>query len=118
MSRQEFPQFQHGPGDMRDKAYLLHLDPPYKHASHYLGSADDLQTRLPQHGTSEGARLLQVQKQAGGSWHLVRTWNGGRAKEAQLKRDKDGRRFCPECTEYPRPGMRRNQRQSDREPGE
>ena len=39
-----------------------HLDPPYKHARHYLGFAegDHLDARLADHGTERGARLLAV----------------------------------------------------------
>src|SRR5215472_3716865 len=84
--------------------YLYHLDPPYKHAAHYLGSTDDLDRRDAEHGGPHGARLLQVQKQAGGTWHLVRTWAGGRQKESELKSN-NGKRYCPECTPRPLPGI-------------
>ena len=57
--------------------YILHLDPPYRHARHYTGHAEPghLAERLAEHGT---ARLLQVQREAGGSWHLARTLPGCR----------------------------------------
>jgi predicted GIY-YIG superfamily endonuclease len=84
--------------------YLLHLDPPYRWAAHYMGSTDDLERRLSEHGGPDGARLLLVQKQAGGSWHLVRTWAGGRQKESELKSN-NGKRYCPECTQRPLPGI-------------
>jgi len=84
--------------------YLYHLDPPYKHAAHYLGSTDDLDRRDAEHGGTHGARLLQVQKRAGGTWHLVRTWIGGRQKESELKSN-NGKRYCPECTKHPLPGI-------------
>jgi hypothetical protein len=84
--------------------YLYHLDPPYKHAAHYLGSTDDFARRDAEQGGPHGARLLQVQKEAGGTWHLVRTWAGGRQKESELKSN-NGKRYCPECTEHPRPGI-------------
>jgi len=84
--------------------YLYHLDPPYKHAAHYLGSTDDLDRRDAEHGGPHGSRLLQVQQQAGGTWHLVRTWIGGRQKESELKSN-NGKRYCPECTEHPWPGI-------------
>lgn len=83
--------------------YLIHLDPPYKHAAHYTGSADDLAQRLRQHGTSDGARLLEVQRQAGGTWHVARTWPGGQAEEYALKRARMAARICPTCS----PGTRR-----------
>jgi hypothetical protein len=84
--------------------YLYHLDPPYKHAAHYLGSTEDFARRDAEHGGPCGARLLQVQKQAGGTWHLVRTWAGGRQKESELKSN-SGKRYCPDCTTRPLPGI-------------
>jgi hypothetical protein len=85
-------------------AYLLHLEPAYKQAAHYLGSACGLAARLRQHGTSEGARLLQVQREAGGSFVLARTWPGGRAVETYLKAQKQGTRLCPLCCPATRRG--------------
>lgn len=86
--------------------YLYHLDPPYKHAKHYLGKTDDFNRRDAEHGGPHGARLLQVQKEAGGSWHLVRTWRGGGRKERALK-TVSGAQYCPECTPNPRSGNQR-----------
>ena len=85
-------------------SYLLHLDPPYRHAGHYLGSTPDLERRLSEHGGPHGSPLLIAQKRAGGSWHLVRTWVGTRNKESELKSN-NGKRYCPECTEHPLPGI-------------
>jgi hypothetical protein len=84
--------------------YLLHLKPAYKQAAHYLGSACGLAARLRQHGKSEGARLLQVQREAGGSFVLARTWPGGRAVETYLKAQKQGNRLCPLCCPATRRG--------------
>src|ERR1700758_320227 len=86
--------------------YLYHLDPPYKHAKHYLGKTDDFSRRDAEHGGPHGARLLQVQKEAGGTWHLVRTWRGGAKKERALKTT-SGAQYCPECTPNPRSGNQR-----------
>ncbi len=77
--------------------YLIHFDRPYKHARHYLGSTTDLPQRLHQHGTSEGARLMQVVTQAGIPWMLARTWKGGWTLEKKLKRRKNAPRLCPQC---------------------
>jgi hypothetical protein len=77
--------------------YLLCLVPPYKQ------SAAGLAARLRQHGTSEGARLLQVHRQAGGSFVLTRTWPGGRDVEYRLKARKNAPVLCPRCT----PGTQR-----------
>jgi hypothetical protein len=109
-ARQPFPYFEHLGLCPPMVVYLLHLDPPYKHAAHYLGSTDDLQRRLSQHGGTHGSPLLLAQKQAGGSWHLVRTWAGGKQKESWLKSN-NGKRYCPECTSHPLPGLNTQPRQ-------
>jgi hypothetical protein len=90
----------------KEICYLFHLDPPLEHAKHYLGTSEDFETRDSKHGTSQGARLLQVQRERGGSWHLVRTWRGGRRKERQLKSN-PGTRYCPDCTDHPLEGKGR-----------
>jgi predicted GIY-YIG superfamily endonuclease len=102
---QAFSYLEHlGPHRPEMIVYLYHLDPPYKHAAHYMGSTDDFDRRDAEHGGPHGARLLQVQKEAGGTWHLVRTWAGGRQKENELKSNA-GKRYCPECTKHPLPGI-------------
>ena len=87
--------------------YLLHFGTaeqpaPYKHAGHYLGSADDLDARLAKHAAGQGARLLAVVKDAGIQWELARTWPGGRARERQLKKQLGASRRCPMCGVHPR----------------
>lgn len=77
--------------------YLIHFDVPYHHARHYLGIAVDLEARLAQHRSGNGARLMQVVSRAGISWRLVRTWEGGRELERRLKRQKNSSRLCPVC---------------------
>jgi hypothetical protein len=70
--------------------YTLHFDPPYrpapdapvyKCAGHYTGWAADLDARLAEHEAGRGARLTQVQKDAGGSWRLADARPGDRAEE-------------------------------------
>jgi len=77
--------------------YLIHFNVPYKHARHYLGSCDDLQARLARHKAGNGARLMEVVKNAGITWQLARTWEGGKGKERELKRQKNSPRLCPIC---------------------
>src|SRR6476661_2336108 len=48
-----------------EMVYLLHFSKPYKHARHYLGSADDVSARLELHRKGQGARLTQVAVDAG-----------------------------------------------------
>jgi hypothetical protein len=93
--------------DVPEWTYLVHLDPPVAgHAGHYQHSAADLDRRLAQHGTGEGARLLEVQvKERGGTFRLGRTWPGGREVEHRLKNGHQGNRLCPDCRPWTRRGM-------------
>ncbi|MBN1886459.1 MAG: hypothetical protein JW850_00650 [Thermoflexales bacterium] len=77
--------------------YLLHFNKPYRHARHYLGSADNLDARLARHASGNGARLVEVVSQAGITWQLARTWQGGRELERALKRRKNTPTLCPLC---------------------
>jgi predicted GIY-YIG superfamily endonuclease len=77
--------------------YLLHFSKAYKHARHYLGSADDLLARLDQHNAGHGARLTQVVREAGIDLILARTWPGDRSFERRLKRQHNSPRLCPIC---------------------
>lgn len=77
--------------------YLIHFDEKLKHAQHYLGSTDNLEQRLERHRSGNGARLMEVIMQAGITWQLARTWEGGRDVEKRLKRQKNSPRLCPIC---------------------
>ncbi|MBO0802867.1 MAG: hypothetical protein J2P25_07300 [Nocardiopsaceae bacterium] len=92
-----------GDGTRGPMVYLLHLDPPYRHARHYLGWTENLPARLAEHWAGTGARLLAVAREAGGSWHLARTWPGTRTLERALKDMRETPRLCPECTPRPLP---------------
>jgi predicted GIY-YIG superfamily endonuclease len=82
---------------MADTVYLLHFSTPYHHARHYLGFTDDLDARLADHRSGQGARLLSVIKDAGIAWTLARTWSGDRKFERKLKDRKATPRLCPIC---------------------
>jgi predicted GIY-YIG superfamily endonuclease len=86
---------------MADKGtvYLIHFDTPLHHARHYLGWTTDLEARLEAHRQGNGARLMEVITEAGITWKLARTWEGGRELERHLKRQKNSPRFCPICQE-------------------
>ncbi len=85
-------------------AYTLHFWPPYgdpavQVAGHYTGWARDgkLPERLTDHALGRGARLTQVQKQAGGSWVVADVERGvTRDREAQLK-ERGAARRCSVC---------------------
>jgi predicted GIY-YIG superfamily endonuclease len=77
--------------------YILHFETKLHHAQHYLGFARDLDVRLMQHANGTGARLLKAVGEAGISWRVARTWDGGWGLERYLKRQKNGPRLCPIC---------------------
>jgi len=93
--------------------YLVCLDPPIAHpeagphasCSHYTGQSFDLPARQAAHGTSVGARLLAYQRARGGTWHIARTWKGGRWEERGIKDWRNGPLLCPDHS----PGNRRGQ---------
>jgi predicted GIY-YIG superfamily endonuclease len=83
--------------------YLIHFDTPYKHARHYTGWASDLERRVADHRAGRGARLMEVIKDAGISWDVVRTWEGTRNLERAIKDRHEAPRLCPECSPHPFP---------------
>lgn len=88
---------------MSGTVYLLHFEPAYKHARHYLGfTPGDVEDRVRDHVCGRGARLVEVAVNAGCSIQLARTWTGGRTTERQLKRIGGASRICPICS----PGTR------------
>ncbi|MCC6170046.1 MAG: endonuclease [Caldilineaceae bacterium] len=78
--------------------YLLHFEPPLRHARHYLGYTADSRRRLQQHLSGHGSPLVRAALAAGCTVTLVRTWpNGTRTLERKLKNRKHGPRLCPIC---------------------
>ncbi len=77
--------------------YLLHLDKPLRHDKHYVGLAEDLAARLERHASGQRARMLAVCRERGITWRLVRTWEGGRKFERELKNRKEAPKLCPVC---------------------
>ena len=84
--------------------YLIHLDTklgsshPKGGAGHYLGTTINLDRRLAQHREGIGARILAAAAERGIGFDVVRTWDGGRDVERQLKRQHNPRRMCPRCS--------------------
>ena len=77
--------------------YLMHFDRPYHHARHYLGCTHNLERRVAEHRNGTGARLLRAVNKAGIGYAVVRTWEGYRAEELQMKAQKNAPRYCPVC---------------------
>lgn len=79
--------------------YLIHFDPPYKHAGHYCGVArNGLLRRMREHRQGKGANLVRVALKAGSKLRLARVWvDADFALEAKIKRQGGLSRKCPIC---------------------
>lgn len=78
--------------------YLIHLEPTYKQAGHYLGwTGNGWGTRLRQHLRGQGNPLVRAAVKAGSTVILARLWKGDRNAERRLKNRKEGPRLCPVC---------------------
>lgn len=81
--------------------YLIHFNRKLKHAQHYLGfveSEANLDKRLTDHLSGQGARIMEVCFERGIEWKCVRVWSGAdRSFERRLKRLKGAKVLCPVC---------------------
>lgn len=80
--------------------YMLHFEPKFRHAQHYVGSAETplLPARLRRHGRGQGARLVAAALAAGCRITLVKTWLAqDRSLEQKLKRASHHAKRCPLC---------------------
>jgi hypothetical protein len=101
--RAPIPDIYHQRGDV----YILHLDPPYKHAAHYSGfspeNSEGIQARIADHaaGGPAAARLMQVQHEAGGTFRIGRVWRGvTREREVRVK-ESSAAKYCLVCRGQP-----------------
>jgi hypothetical protein len=85
------------------EVYTLHFWPPYgdpdvQLAKHYTGTSEEgrLTRRLTDHALGRGARLTQVQREAGGTWVVADVQPGTRDREQQLK-ERGAARRCSVC---------------------
>jgi predicted GIY-YIG superfamily endonuclease len=79
--------------------YILHIDPPYQHAKHYIGyTVRPIKERVAEHLAGRGSPLVAAALAAGHSVTVSLKWVGGnRAWERYLKRKKETPRWCPCC---------------------
>ncbi len=78
--------------------YLLHFDPPYRHAKHYLGYTEDLANRFSLHLRGRGSPLVKAAVNSGSTIVLVRIWPHDGNAEQEIKRVVGSRaRLCPLC---------------------
>ena len=83
--------------------YLLHLDPPYKHAAHYCGwTSLETEERLERHLAGHGSPLIRAAVAAGSVVSIVAMLPGDRALERRIKNrgGHGSHAICPVC----RPG--------------
>jgi hypothetical protein len=80
--------------------YLLHIDPPFKHARHYLGvtrHGRPVSDRLAEHNEGRGAVLTRMARRAGSTLALARVWyNADVGFERKLK-GRSLKPLCPIC---------------------
>ena len=88
---------------VQGEVYTLHFwpsygDPEVQVAGHYTGWSEEgkLPYRLTDHAMGRGARLTQVQREAGGTWVVADVEPGTRDREAQLK-ERGASRRCSVC---------------------
>lgn len=82
--------------------YILHIDPPLKHARHYVGwtKDTDVSRRVEEHLTQSGSRpsrLVGAALAAGCAVTLAGTMEGDRNFERQLKNRGGAAKYCPLC---------------------
>lgn len=83
------------------KLYLIHIEPAFRHAQHYLGytGKESVEQRLERHLKGDGANMLRHAVAAGCALTVVRTWpKGSRSEERRLK-GRSLRPLCPVCKE-------------------
>lgn len=91
---------------MKGFVYLLHFDRPLGDpqnpramASHYIGFARRLSSRLEHHRAGTGASITRAVVQSGDNdFTVVRVWRRvDRNFERALKNQKNARRYCAIC---------------------
>jgi predicted GIY-YIG superfamily endonuclease len=81
--------------------YVLHFEPAYGHARHYIGWTRDLKTRMAEHRAGTGSPLIRAALAAGVRVDVVATMPGSRYLERRLKRWHKTGQFCPVCRAAP-----------------
>jgi len=82
--------------------YVLHFDPPYQHARHYIGYTPDdtADRRISEHLScgEKGSPLVSAAIMSGSEVSVAAIFPGaGRDFERWLKDRRDTRRWCPTC---------------------
>lgn len=85
--------------------YVLHIEPPYQHARHYIGFTRlSVLDRFAVHMSGRGSPLIRAAVAAGHCVTVAHAWScGTRTFERHLKNRKDANRWCKLCGERRRP---------------
>ena len=101
--------------------YLLCFDEPLvlginvrREVRHYIGTSVNIAARLKKHATAPDARILQLARQRGITWRVVRIWvseegsnQGSRYREERRLKQISAGRLCPCCHPGTKRGCRR-----------
>lgn len=80
--------------------FLLHLEPAYQRARHYVGATSDPSAVL---ALARGdvpildVPLLIAARAAGVTFTVEKTWVGGERARARVRSQKSAAQFCPVC---------------------
>ena len=82
--------------------YVLHFDPPYRHAGHYVGWTKDADVtrRVREHLEQTGrrpSRLVAAAIGAGCVIRLAASFEGSIEDEQRIKKGHGAKRICPIC---------------------
>ena len=87
--------------------YVIHFDSPLSfnrkgkkvEVKHYIGWTEgELSSRLDKHLSGQGAKILAALKQRSIGWKVTSTFVGTRNDERTIKRQKNNKRFCSDCS--------------------
>jgi predicted GIY-YIG superfamily endonuclease len=86
--------------NVQGTVYVLHFEPAYKHARHYVGWTEgDVVRRVAVHLRGRGSPLVRAAVEAGVDVQLAATYEGTRYLERRLKSWHNTGRFCAICRE-------------------
>lgn len=79
--------------------YLIHIEPAFKHAGHYIGytTRDNVGERLAEHVAGRGAVLCRAAVGAGSTLTIARVWRGVPRKFEMKLKGRSARPLCPIC---------------------
>jgi hypothetical protein len=84
--------------NVQGTVYVLHFEPAYKHAQHYVGWTEgEVSDRVAVHLQGRGSPLIRAAVAAGVDVQLAATYEGTRYLERRLKRWHHTSRFCAIC---------------------